>query len=423
MGWVIAIICIILVVIFWRIFLPLGVIAAVVIALAFLYFKAQSDRDDEKRLQAERETQERIARAHAAVQQKIAKSQRNGASVEREWEVATEADPASGAQVPRVARVLSDDGLCRLQVEQRLNATRLAGVYCPGLKVATGSDVEVKFDNRPTSDKMRLERFSNSADAYIPSQQPTYGGLLSYDEFLLRMTTAKKVALLLNIEGAGEHWFAFSLEGSRPALIKIGAITPRSGTTHDTIQRAPPGTESRSDTKSARPRQSPQYASPPSLPANAKLNIYGNDWECQRGYRRSANECVAVQLPPNAKLNIYGNDWECQRGFRRSANECLAVQLPPNAKLNIYGNDWDCQRGFRRSANQCVAVQLPPNAKLNIYGNDWECQRGFRRSANECVAVQLPANAKLNIYGNDWECVRGYRRSGPECVPVGVVSN
>jgi hypothetical protein len=76
---------------------------------------------------------------------------------------------------------------------------------------------------------------------------------------------------------------------------------------------------------SAVPELPPQTTSIPSIPANAKLNVFDNDWECQRGYRQSGAECIAVQLPQNAKLNVFGNDWECTYGYRRNGNECIPV--------------------------------------------------------------------------------------------------
>jgi hypothetical protein len=51
--------------------------------------------------------------------------------------------------------------------------------------------------------------------------------LLSYDEFLRRMTGANKMALLLTFEDAGQHWITFSLDGSTAALTKIGALTTK----------------------------------------------------------------------------------------------------------------------------------------------------------------------------------------------------
>jgi len=181
MAWLIAIICIILVIIFWRIFLPLALIAAVGFGLFMLYMLGESDRNERKRKVAEQTVRERITNAKAAV-----------GGVVRQWEVGSETDPASGEKVPRYASVLSDDGLCRLQVEQRMNGTKLTGIYCWGLKISAYKDIEVKFDNRSTSDTMDIQSFSNSDAVYIPSHQSGYSSHLSYDEFLGRITGRTK---------------------------------------------------------------------------------------------------------------------------------------------------------------------------------------------------------------------------------------
>src|SRR5262249_32441978 len=85
------------------------------------------------------------------------------------------------------------------------------------------------------SDTMKIQRFSNGDAVYIPSHQ--YGGHLAYDEFLRRITGAKKVALLLNVEGAGQHWITFSLTGSRSALTKIGALPPGDSDTQTALSQ------------------------------------------------------------------------------------------------------------------------------------------------------------------------------------------
>ena len=151
------------------------------------------------------------------------------------------------------------------------------------------------------------------------------------------------------------------------------------------------------------------------MPLHSHLNVYGNGWVCDSGYRQSGNECVAVQIPPNAQLNVYGNGWVCSNGYRQSGSECVRVQIPPNAQLNVYGNGWVCSNGFRQSGSECVPVQIPQNAQLNVYGNGWVCSNGYRQSGNECLAVQIPPYARLNVYGNGWVCNSGFRQNGNEC--------
>jgi hypothetical protein len=60
---------------------------------------------------------------------------------------------------------------------------------------------------------------------------------------------------------------------------------------------------------------------------------------------------------------------------------CLAsaVTVPANGFLQRTGDDWDCDRGFRKHADACVPVEVPVNAYLDWRGNDWKCERGFRR--------------------------------------------
>lgn len=125
----------------------------------------------------------------------------------------------------------------------------------------------------------------------------------------------------------------------------------------------------------------------PAIPKNSHLDYFGHDWECNRGFRKAGNECVAIVLPQNAKLDYLGNDWECKRGFRKIGSGCDPVRVPKNGKLDFLGNDWECNRGFRRQADECSAVQVPANAKLDFLGNDWECKRGFRKNWNECIPI------------------------------------
>ncbi len=127
-------------------------------------------------------------------------------------------------------------------------------------------------------------------------------------------------------------------------------------------------------------------------------------------------------IPLNASLNVYGQGWTCNRGYRQAGSECAPVQIPLNAGLDVYGHGWTCNRGYRQAGNECVPVQIPANAGLDVYGHGWTCNRGYRQAGNECVPVQIPANAGLNVYGNGWVCNNGYRQLGTECVPGRVTT-
>jgi len=102
MTWLIAIVCIILIIYFWRIFLPLAIIAAIGLGVFLLYMHGEMDRNERNRKLAEQTVRERIAKAKATA-----------GDVVREWEVFSETDPASGVEVPRRSSVSSDEGLCQ----------------------------------------------------------------------------------------------------------------------------------------------------------------------------------------------------------------------------------------------------------------------------------------------------------------------
>jgi hypothetical protein len=61
------------------------------------------------------------------------------------------------------------------------------------------------------------------------------------------------------------------------------------------------------------------------MPANAHINVlYGDQWECDRGYYQSGNQCLKVNMPANAHINVlYGDQWECDRGYYQSGNQCI----------------------------------------------------------------------------------------------------
>ena len=139
--------------------------------------------------------------------------------------------------------------------------------------------------------------------------------------------------------------------------------------------------------------------------------------DCQWGYQRSGEACVKVRVPANARLNAFGNDWECNQGYMKRAAECVPVNIPPDAHINNDGNDWECQQGYRRSGSICVPLAVPPNAQPGSRADDWQCDRGFRRSGSMCVPIRVPLNGRLSPRGNDWECRPGYRRIGPRCEP------
>ena len=91
---------------------------------------------------------------------------------------------------------------------------------------------------------------------------------------------------------------------------------------------------------------------PPELPEHA-YTTFGDNWRCERGFKRVEGECQSVEVPEHAFLSYNGDDWTCERGFRRVEDECQPVEVPKNAYLDSTGHAWACDRGFKREGNRC----------------------------------------------------------------------
>src|SRR5258707_9811228 len=139
------------------------------------------------------------------------------------------------------------------------------------------------------------------------------------------------------------------------------------------------------------------------------FSFQGRGWNCDRGFRASGNECVAVKVPQNAYLSDSSltTGWECERGFHQSGDTCLPMEIPRNGYLDTFGRDWKCERGFKRANRDCVSVKLPTNAHLDYSGNDWSCDRPFRRQNDSCVLSQC---------GGDRAGLHPRAISSPQCL-------
>jgi len=58
-------------------------------------------------------------------------------------------------------------------------------------------------------------------------------------------------------------------------------------------------------------------------------NAWGSptNWYCNDGYRKTENQCVAIDVPENAWA--YADSWYCNAGFVRSDNKCLPSNHAP----------------------------------------------------------------------------------------------
>ena len=187
----------------------LGMLIILVVGAAILYFSLE-----EKNEKANREKEE------AGLRKFISIAQNKDSLKNNRWKVVYYKDPASNKLIARSAYVESNDGICKLRVEKRLDGTKLSGIVCPGAKLFSHGDVELKFDGDATSKRMEIRKFSNSDEVYIPSSQSPYSGYLSYIKFIKSLTTNKAVAIESSVlDGI---WIVFQLKGSTKVIRDLG---------------------------------------------------------------------------------------------------------------------------------------------------------------------------------------------------------
>lgn len=210
MAWLIGLIAVVVIVVFWRIFLPLGVIALILAlgAGAWIYLAEQSSKRE--RVQA------------ALLRERIIEAAQATASSEgKKWTAQLSPDPASDTKVYRGASIESNDGLCGLRVEKRLNGTELTDLTCSQFELKSyQGDLEVKFNHHAKSYRMELKSYSGGSGVYIPSYQ--FSGNLPYKDFIKALQTGNAVAF--SGSGFGSRWMTFSLNGAADAISKLGTV-------------------------------------------------------------------------------------------------------------------------------------------------------------------------------------------------------
>lgn len=402
---VLILIAIVIVAVFWRVLLPvalLGVGAVVVIGM-LLYWNGQSE-------EREREMQRAAAQAEIA---KVRKRMRESEGTpENYWRVRTDEDPASGESVPRFAYVYSNDGLFLLQVESRLNGTKLIAFYSQREAVnfaryGYGETLTIKFDGWDTSRRAEVNRFNNGDDIFISESGSSYAyrSTVDFGTLIQSLAGQNTLAIHAKLENLGQEWITFPLTGSRTALVEIGMISAPAPSDPSSRQSSP---ESTAPTRISPSTLTELPDSKVVIPDNAYVS--GNRWYCSSGYKRIGNDCIALDVPSNAYIS--GNRWYCNSGYQRMGNDCVELDVPKNAYVS--GNRWYCNSGYRRVRSGCVALKVPANAYVS--GNRWYCNSGFQRIGDRCGKLKVPDNAYVS--GNRWYCNSGYQRVANTCIAM-----
>lgn len=209
MAWLIGIVCVIVVIAYWRVFLPLAIVALLILGVIIWNESYQQNK-----------RQEKAKIATDLFKEKLRTAKQKETSEGKKWELYYEEDPANKIPIARTAYLKSNDELCSLSVQKRLNGSNLTGISCPGIKISEYDDIEVKFDTAETSQKMRLEKYADSEEVYIPSYQYSYSGQLNYEDFIKILKNSKSLAI--KIPALENFWTTFNIQNSSKVITSLG---------------------------------------------------------------------------------------------------------------------------------------------------------------------------------------------------------
>ena len=224
----VGIIVLVIAIIYWRVFLPYGLVVVVVAAI-FIFYQHQKDETLWQAAQTEVHT----------LQKQIDAAQKSATAEGRKWTLNYEMESVAGDVKPwssdqtdrrlvgRAATITSNDGLCRLSVELQQTGVKRTGLDCPLFNISDSDDLYVKFDAQDVLNKMDLKRDSVTGRVYIPSRQASYSGsgYFDYDDFMLGLNSANTVTIKITYDIASMSqtvWVSFTLDGSTAALEKLG---------------------------------------------------------------------------------------------------------------------------------------------------------------------------------------------------------
>lgn len=184
----------------------------------------------------------------------ISAQEKSLSSNNEKWVINGKRNPASGKNIARFASIQSDDGLCSLRVEQRIDGDELTSMHCEKFIIDPRTDINVIFDLNKDMYTMNIESFSDSDNVYIPSSQRVYNShfgryeannsyYLSYKDFIKGLLTSNVVAVKItptyfngyeDFENpfsssynrdkikADSFWIKFSLNNTSNIIPKLG---------------------------------------------------------------------------------------------------------------------------------------------------------------------------------------------------------
>lgn len=211
MVWILSIIAIIVAVVFWRASLIVVAIIAMCAGGIFLYSEHQ-----EKELQKDKLEKAKIRTSTIEYARNNAKA--------RDWYSVCESDPASGIKILRSIRKKSNDGLCGLSIEKRINGARLTGLHCDLFPFNPRDNILIKFDSDENAFQVNIENYSgdygSKKSVYISSKN-YYDQILSYDDFMEKISSNNYLAIKSHV---GDYWFRFYVGDSDNLIDGLGEV-------------------------------------------------------------------------------------------------------------------------------------------------------------------------------------------------------
>ena len=189
--------------------LVLAVSSAILLLGLDFFEQYQREQEKERREQAEEREKSRVEGIVLAAQGI------DNQSKARDIIGNTQPDPASGTQIVRGVKIYSEDGLCNIDVELRLDGTALTGIYCPNININPRDDLWVKFDTDDVSMAVDLKYFSGSDNVYITGSYS-----FAYSAFVNKLRCSNSLAL--KIPAAYSFWTRFDLSGTSTPIGQLG---------------------------------------------------------------------------------------------------------------------------------------------------------------------------------------------------------
>jgi hypothetical protein len=168
------------------------------------------------------EKERKEKQAEAAIQERIRLNKR----INDKWVTFIDKDPASGEEYYSHTYVGSENGICELSVDHRINGRKLISFGCVDQRIIDYYPVEYKFDSSATSSStLKFKAFSNSRFVYVAKGPSSFPSLV-YKDLMKGFKNNSSVAFRYKIgnRSTGElsNWVRFTLSGASEAIEKLG---------------------------------------------------------------------------------------------------------------------------------------------------------------------------------------------------------